>query len=58
MQDIINYLLSHALELIQIATAVIAAASLVANLTPTDADNKFIAVLAKLVNGLALNFKK
>lgn len=58
MQDVINYVLAHAGELIQIATAVIAAASLIANLTPTEADNKFIAFVAKLVNGLALNFKK
>lgn len=39
-------------------TATIAVASLVANWTKTDADNKFIDTVSKLVNYLALNIKK
>lgn len=40
------------------ATAVVAAASAIANLTPTDVDNKLVASLGKVVNWLALNFVK
>ena len=53
-----EYLIAHASELIAIVTAVVTAASLIANLTKTDADNKAIGVVSKFVNMLALNFKK
>ena len=56
--DIIAYITAHASEIIQIVTSVIAAASLIANLTPTDADNAVIATISKFINALALNFKK
>jgi len=39
-------------------TSLVAAASAIANLTPTDSDNKVIERLTKLVDALALNFKK
>lgn len=39
-------------------TGIIAAASVVANLTPTDKDNKAIAALTKFINLLALNIRK
>jgi hypothetical protein len=38
-------------------TAVIAAASAVANITPTKKDDKVVGKIAKVVNALALNFK-
>ena len=44
--------------IIQAAALIIAAASLLANLTPTDADNKFLAKASKLIDFLALNWKK
>ena len=39
-------------------TGIIAAASAAANLTPTDKDNKVIAVLTKFINLLALNIRR
>lgn len=56
--DIIAYITAHAYEIIQIITSVIAAASLIANLTPTQTDNTVIAAISKFVNALALNWKK
>lgn len=39
-------------------TAVVTAASAIANLTKTDSDNKIIAKVSKFINLLALNLKK
>lgn len=39
-------------------TGIIAAASVIANLTPSESDNKFIAKLTKAIQLLALNIKK
>ena len=39
-------------------TGIIAAASVIANLTPSESDNKFIAKLTKAIPLLALNIKK
>lgn len=39
-------------------TAVIAAASAIANVTPSDSDNKIVATISGIVNSIALNFKK
>jgi len=39
-----------------IATTVIAAAAILANLTPNESDNKAITFLAKLINFFAVNF--
>jgi len=43
--------------IVTIITSVIAAASILANLTPTDKDNKAIAAITKIVNLLALNLR-
>jgi hypothetical protein len=40
------------------AAGFIAFASFIANFTPTQTDNKIVAFLTKLVDFLALNFKK
>ena len=40
------------------ATSLITIASLVANLTPNQTDNKIIDVLKKIIDVFALNFKK
>lgn len=56
--DIIAYITAHAYEILQIVTSVIAAASLIANLTPTNADNAVISTISKFINALALNWKK
>ena len=39
-----------------IATAVVALASAVANVTKTDADNKWVARISQIINVFALNF--
>ncbi len=44
--------------LVAILTAVVTAASGLANFTKTDTDNKIVNALGKLVNFLALNWKK
>ncbi len=40
------------------ASAVVTVASALANLTPTEADNRAVAWLSRLVNFLALNFRR
>ena len=40
------------------ATAIVAAASLLANLTSADTDNKIVALLKKALDFCALNFRK
>lgn len=56
--DIINSILAHKVELLQILTGIVTVASLIANLTPTDSDNVVVAKVGKVVNLLALNLKK
>jgi hypothetical protein len=41
---------------VSVLTAIVTIASLVANVTPTDKDNKALAFIDKLVNFLALNW--
>lgn len=53
-----NWLLEHGLELLNIAALTVAVASAIANLTPSETDNKWVEKASKLVNLLALNFKK
>ena len=54
--DFINSIAAQLPAWFNVLTAVVAAASLIANLTPSDADNKVVAVLSKVVSFLALNF--
>lgn len=49
MDDFMNY--------VNIATAVVAAASAIANLTPTDKDDKAVSWVSSLVHALALNWR-
>jgi hypothetical protein len=56
--EIVTWILSNKLELINVATAIVAAASAVAALTPTPKDNGWIAKAYKLVDWLALNVGK
>lgn len=53
-----DYIIAHPLEIVAALTGLVTVASFVANLTPTDTDNKAVAAIAKFVNLLALNFKK
>lgn len=50
------WLTQHLSDIVAILTGVVTVASLVANLTPTDADNKAVGVVSSLVHLLALNF--
>jgi hypothetical protein len=54
----LEYILSHAMELITIGTSVVTAASLIANMTPNTTDDKIVGYLSKGINLLALNWKK
>lgn len=53
-----QFIMLHAQDIITAILAVISAASAIANITPTQADNKIVALISKAVNYLALNFKK
>jgi len=54
----IEYLIANAEKLVIALTALITLASALANLTPTETDNKIVAALSKVINVLALNLKK
>lgn len=58
MKEIITYLLANAESIIVALTAIVAAASAVAALTPTPSDDSFVAKAYKIVDWLALNVGK
>jgi len=51
----INYILENKEELFGVVTAIIAAASAIAALTPTPKDDTFVGKAYKLIDWLALN---
>lgn len=53
-----TWIIEHKDSIIAATTAVVTAASAVANLTPTDSDNKVVNWLSRVINSLALNLKK
>mgnify|MGYP000350487513 CR=1 FL=1 len=54
----INYIIENKEQLFGVVTAVIAAASAIAALTPTPADDTFIGKAYKVIDWLALNIFK
>ena len=58
MNQIISYLLSNADNLIAIATAIVAAASAIAAITPTPKDDAIASKAYKVLDWLALNVGK
>jgi hypothetical protein len=58
MKEIITYLISNADNLLAVATAIVAAASAIAALTPTPKDNDLAAKAYKVLDWLALNIGK
>lgn len=58
MKEIITYLVSNVDSIIAALTAIVAAASAVAALTPTPKDDTIIAKIYKIVDWLALNVGK
>lgn len=51
-----NWILAHISDIFAVFTAGVTFASLIANLTPTDSDNKIVAAIGGIVHTLALNF--
>jgi hypothetical protein len=58
MKEILTYLISNADNLLAVATAIVAAASAIAALTPTPKDNELAAKAYKVIDWLALNIGK
>ena len=58
MNTMINYLIENSSTLITILTALVAAASSIAALTPTPTDDTWVAKAYKIVDWLALNVGK
>ena len=58
MNTMINYLIENSSTLITILTALVAAASSIAALTPTPPDDTWVAKAYKIVDWLALNVGK
>lgn len=52
-----EWVINNTGELIAALTAIVAGASILANFTKTDKDNKALGFLSKLLNLLALNVK-
>ena len=58
MKEIITYLVSNVDSIVAALTAIVAAASAVAALTPTPTDDSFAGKAYKIVDWLALNVGK
>ena len=58
MKEIITYLVSNANDILLALSAVVAAASAIAALTPTPTDDSLAAKAYKIVDWLALNVGK
>ena len=58
MMNIINWIMEHSSELIGMLTAVVAAASAIAALTPTPKDDGWVKKIYGLLDLLALNVGK
>ena len=58
MKEIITYLVSNADDILLALSAVVAAASAIAALTPTPTDDSLVAKAYKIVDWLALNVGK
>jgi hypothetical protein len=54
----LEYLQNNSVEIVAIIGAVVTLASLIANLTPSETDNKIVEKISGIVNLLALNIKK
>jgi hypothetical protein len=58
MKEIISYLVSNVDSILLTVSAIVAAASAVAALTPTPSDDAFVAKAYKVIDWLALNIGK
>lgn len=55
MSEVINYLITNHQQILSAATAVVAACSAIAALTPTPLDDGWVKKLYKVIDFLALN---
>lgn len=55
MSEVINYLITNHQQILSAATAVVAACSAIAALTPTPIDDGWVKKLYKVIDFLALN---
>lgn len=55
MLELINWVTSHSAEIFQVVTGIIAVASIIVNLTPTEADNKALDFVLKILHVVALD---
>lgn len=55
MSEVINYLINNHQQILSAATAVVAACSAIAALTPTPLDDGWVGKLYKVIDFLALN---
>ena len=55
MSEVINYLINNHQQILSAATAVVAACSAIAALTPTPIDDGWVRKLYKVIDFLALN---
>lgn len=55
MNDLITWTIAHSGEILTVITSIIAAASAITALTPSDSDNKIVEKAKKVLDYLALN---
>lgn len=55
MNELITYLIAHSSDILAAITGIIATASAVSAITPSDSDNKFVEKAKKVLDYLALN---
>lgn len=53
-----EYILANWTDIVAIVTSIVTVASLIANLTPTETDNKILASVIRVINLLGFNIKK
>jgi len=58
MNDLITWTIAHSGDILAIITGVIATASVIVKLTPTEVDNVWLAKIVKVSEWLALNKDK
>ena len=58
MIEIFNWLQAHGKEVLTVLTGIVTAASTIAALTPTPADDTFVGKVYKVIDFLALNVLK
>lgn len=58
MNDLITYLVAHSADILAIITGIIATASVIVKLTPSEVDNVWLAKIVKVTEFIALNKDK